>query len=346
MIYLETITSIILIFLMSYLSCAKTAFIATNCKEIKKNLKENKKKLEKYKVVEQKQSLVIACIKSCMAFFSMWFSALVVEIVAMPMYRNMNIVWLRYEYTVKYLLILATVIIITYIMYIFVDTIPKAFAIKIKNKVVIFAIEDMYLLLKLLRPVNSLSSKTEEIIMNIFKIKKEQKIEYNDIEMKELVEMAKEGGSIDEGEEKILEGYIDLDLRKARDIMIDIEKVCMIDLNSSKEEIEKKILGSGYSRLPVCDGESRNIIGVLNTKKVLNSTLVKNTFNLDSVIKQCLYVPEGKRLDLLFSEMRKQKQHMAIVVKEKNIALGIITMEDIIEQFVGDIEDEKDQEKK
>lgn len=120
--------------------------------------------------------------------------------------------------------------------------------------------------------------------------------------------------------------------------MIDIKDVEAININSTGEEI-KEIIKQGHTRIPVFDIDGKNIIGIINVKNLLQNMIDNKTFSLDKIIKPCMKVSSGKRLDLLFNEMKNNKEHLAIV-ENKNVVIGIVTMEDILEEIVGNIEDD------
>lgn len=141
----------------------------------------------------------------------------------------------------------------------------------------------------------------------------------------------------------MIEGSIAFSKMRVRDIML--PKNQMVSLNQKDEynEIIQIVTRTGHSRFPVTGENSDEIIGVLHAKDLLQyqpSTV--DTFNLIDICRQATFVPESKRLDTLLSEFRSNKNHMAIVVDEYGEVSGFVTIEDVIEQIIGDIEDEFD----
>jgi len=341
MIYLEIITSIFLVIIMGYMSSVGTAYLAVNEKKLElDSLKNDNKKLKRLKEILKKPSSFISSIKSGISFCSLWLGALVVEIVAMPLFRKVNIDLEPTAYIIKYFLVLLTTIVLSYVIYIIAETIPKSIAIKKKEKIVLFTVNFVYVFSKIFKPITKFMIATEEIIMRVFDVDRKEKIVYKDSEIKEAVEVGQEMGVLSKNESMVMINFIHLDEMTVEDIMIDIEKVAMLDINSTKDEIKKKILDSGFTRIPVYDEDVRKVVGIINVKNVLKSMLSNEKISTDKYVKPCMTVLSGKRLDLLFNEMKKHKEHMVIVVKEKDIAIGIVTMEDIIEQIVGSIEDD------
>ena len=343
MIYLEIITLIIILVVMIYMSAISTAYLATSKEELALNEIKDKEKIKRLKYIMKNSSVLVSSVTSGVSFLNLWLGALIVEIVAAPIYKKYSFVFLGTNYLFKYVVILFVTLIFTYLLYIFADTMPKAYAIKHRKKIVLSSINFLYYISKIFSPITKLTSKTEELIMRMFKVDRKAKIEYSDSEVREVVELAKEQGNLNRYESEILSNFLKLDKITAKDIMKDMEEVAVLDLNSNKEQIKNVILNYGYTRIPICDTDKRNIVGIINVKNVLKNMLEeKSTKKLDATkyVKPCMKVSSGKRIDLLFNEMKANKEHIAIVTKEKNIAIGIITMEDIIETMVGNIEDD------
>ncbi len=341
MIYLEIITCVFLVIAMGYMSAIETAYLAINQKKLELNdIKNDTKKMNRLKKILVRPSSFVSSLKSAVAFCSLWLGALVVEIVPAPIYNKFDFDYEATAYLYKYILVLITIIVLSYLIYIIAETVPKSIAIKKKEKIVIKTINFIYFASKLFSPITKFLKSTESVIMRMFDIDRKEKISYKDSEIREAVEVGQEMGVLSKNEGMIISNYIKLDEMTAEDIMVDIEKVVMLDINSTKEDIKKKILEYGYTRMPVYDSDIRKVVGTINIKNVLKSMIAGEKLQAEKHVKPCMYISSGKRLDLLFNDMKKHKEHMAIVAKEKDIALGIVTMEDIIEQIVGSIEDD------
>lgn len=141
----------------------------------------------------------------------------------------------------------------------------------------------------------------------------------------------------------MIEGVILFAKMKVRDIMLPKKQMICIHEGAELNDIIQIINQSGHSRFPVLSNNSDEIIGILHAKDMLRyQTSPSSHFNLDDVVRQAPVVPESKRLDLLLAEFRSHRNHMAIVVDEYGLVAGFVTLEDIIEQIIGDIEDEFD----
>lgn len=141
----------------------------------------------------------------------------------------------------------------------------------------------------------------------------------------------------------MIEGVILFSQLKARDVMLPKNQITFISQDLNLHEIIDIVTQSGHSRFPVTGNDDSEIIGVLHAKDLLRFQMQnEKTFHLNDLIRQATFIPESKKLNILLSDFRKNRNHMAIVVDEYGTTAGFVTLEDIIEQIIGDIEDEFD----
>ncbi|ARG97435.1 HlyC/CorC family transporter [Legionella micdadei] len=141
----------------------------------------------------------------------------------------------------------------------------------------------------------------------------------------------------------MIEGVIQFTQMRVRDIMLPKKQMISISQDAELKEVIELVTRTGHSRFPVISTHGEEVIGILHAKDLLRFQAEQNPeFDLQDIIRQATFVPESKRLDLLLSEFRNNRNHMAIVVDEYGTVSGFVTIEDIIEQIVGDIEDEFD----
>ena len=172
----------------------------------------------------------------------------------------------------------------------------------------------------------------------------EEKITEEDV--KSAIEIGKEAGVIKEEGKKMLDSVFAFDDKLAYEIMTPRTDVFAIDIQDGADEYLDELMEMRYSRIPVYDDESDNIIGILNIKDFMIQAREKGFENVDirSILRDAFFVPETKNIDALFLELQKTKQHIAILIDEYGGFSGIVTMEDIIEEVMGDIDDEYDEE--
>ena len=165
-------------------------------------------------------------------------------------------------------------------------------------------------------------------------------------DLEDVLEVAAENELIDEDARSIMEGAIAVSDMQARDIMIPRAQMVMIKAESSLEEILPQITQSAHSRYPVIGESPDDILGILLAKDLLPLVLDKDlsSFQLEPVLRPTVVVPESKRLNVLLREFRENRNHMAIVIDEYGGVAGLVTIEDVLEEIVGEIEDETDAE--
>ena len=140
----------------------------------------------------------------------------------------------------------------------------------------------------------------------------------------------------------IIEGALTVSEMAVRDIMIPRAQVDFIDINEPVEKFVRQVIATAHSRFPVIDQNRDDVIGVLLAKDLLRFYAGEEEFNVREMLRPAVFVPEAKRLNVLLREFRASRNHMAIVIDEYGGVAGLLTIEDVLEQIVGDIEDEYD----
>ncbi len=142
----------------------------------------------------------------------------------------------------------------------------------------------------------------------------------------------------------MIEGVLQVSELQARDIMIPRSQMDMIDIRESPDRFIPFVLQTGHSRFPVMGENSDDVIGILLAKDLVRYYAGEEEFNVREILRPAVFIPESKRLNVLLKEFRSNRNHMAIVVDEYGGVAGLVTIEDVLEQIVGDIEDEHDLE--
>jgi putative hemolysin len=155
---------------------------------------------------------------------------------------------------------------------------------------------------------------------------------------------ANENGTLEEDEQKLVSSIFDFGDTVVREVMVPRIDIIAVNVYTSKAEALDIINEAGHSRIPVYEETIDNIIGIVYTKDLLRKIVEDADFTLENVTRGVFFVPESKKIDELLSEFKKQKKHIAIAVDEYGGTAGLITMEDVLEELVGDIQDEFDSE--
>ena len=164
----------------------------------------------------------------------------------------------------------------------------------------------------------------------------------SEIELRELVDMASTSGVVDEGERQMIHSVFELGDTFARDVMVPRPDVVWTERDTPVEKVVRLALKSGYSRLPVLGDGIDDIVGVAYLKDLVQAQAERPEAGLSEVMRRATFVPDSKRVDELLKEMQAARNHMAIVVDEYGGTAGVVTIEDILEEIVGEITDEYD----
>lgn len=167
--------------------------------------------------------------------------------------------------------------------------------------------------------------------------------EISEDELNTILDTMEDEGQIETDEHEIIKNVFDLNDRTAEDIMVHRMDVVAIDVESKVEEIRETLLKVQYSRLPVYEGDKDHIVGILYEREFLSECLKGNKVNIRKIMRQPKFVSKAMHVDELIKEMQRSKTHIAIVLGEYGDTLGIVTMEDALEEIVGEIYDEYDE---
>lgn len=237
-------------------------------------------------------------------------------------------------------------LLITMLHIVFGELAPKSIAIRKAEPTALVISYPMYLFFVVFSPFIWLMNSLSNLVLHIVGI---QPVGKHDIhsaeELRLLVKQSKEGGAIQAENYEIIKNAFDFTDHTARQIMIPRHQIFGFDIELSKSEMIGKMLESGYSRIPVFQNSLDNIIGIVYAKDVFREQNRNPDFSIKDLIHPVLYVYETKRISEILTQFQKQHLHMAVIIDEYGGTQGIITLEDILEELVGEIQDEDDEEK-
>lgn len=157
-----------------------------------------------------------------------------------------------------------------------------------------------------------------------------------------LLHSAFERNLLDSDALSMIEGVMQVSEMQARDIIVPRSQMDVIDISEAPEKFIPFVIETAHSRFPVTEGSKDNVIGILLAKDLLRYTAGEENFNVRGMLRPAVFIPESKRLNILLKDFRSNRNHIAIVVNEYGGVAGLITIEDVLEQIVGEIEDEYD----
>ncbi len=231
-------------------------------------------------------------------------------------------------------------VVITIVVLIFGEISPKSLAKESPEKFAMFSAPIIQVIIWVLTPVNFLFAQWKKLLSKLFKSDGRRKMTQDELLM--LVEEVAQDGSLEEHEGDLLRSAIEFSERDAEDILTPRSDLEAVPVTASREEVARVFTESRYSRLPVYDGSIDHIVGVIHQKDFYTGTGVSSR-PLTELMKEPAYVPQSVGLSDLLRVLQKHKAHIAVVCDEYGGTLGIVTMEDILEELVGEIWDEHDE---
>ena len=239
--------------------------------------------------------------------------------------------------------ILSTVV-LTIIILIFGEVLPKNFAKENSEKTAISSSGSLHFLMVLFTPVTFVLLKLNNIAKKIAvrgDAKKEPTV--TEDELKYIVESIEDEGVLEEQESELVQSALAFDEKTAYDILTPRVDMTAIEERDSVEKIRSVILNERYSRIPVYRDNVDNIIGILHTRDYLEALLTTDEPNLSSLLQPAYFIYRSKKLSAILADFKYKRLHIAVVTDDYGGTLGIVTMEDLLEQLVGDIWDEDEE---
>jgi len=231
-------------------------------------------------------------------------------------------------------------VVMTIVILTFGEISPKILAKESPEEVAMFCTPLVKILMLLLSPLVWFFSQWRKVLNKVFKSKNDDS--FSEEELITIVEEAEQEGAFDEHESELIRSAIEFNDMLAGEILTSRVNLVALDKSASVDEVKDAFRTSGYSRLPIYQDTIDNIVGVLHEKD-LYDLLYREKQNIESIIKPVIWVSPGTEIFTLLRRLQKEKLHMAIVIDEFGGTMGIVTMEDIIEELVGEIWDEHDE---
>lgn len=231
-------------------------------------------------------------------------------------------------------------IVVTVVVLIFGEVSPKSLAKESPEGFAMFSSPLIHLLMVVLTPINFLFSQWKKLLSRLFKTPDSRAI--TEDELLTIVEEAETEGSIEAGQSELIQNAIEFNELEAWDVLTPRVDIKAIEIDSTKKEVARMFMETGFSRLPVYEDDLDKILGVLNQKDFHNY-ISGSKKTISDYVKPVVYVAGSMKAADLLKKLQMNKSHIAIIVDEYGGTAGLVTMEDIIEELVGDIYDEHDE---
>ncbi len=243
--------------------------------------------------------------------------------------------------------IIIVTLIIAYISLVFGELFPKRIALQKSEQVALYAAKPLTFVSKITLPFVKLLSKSTNALVKLvgLDVNKLEEDGVSEEEILYMIQTCRESGVINETEKEMINSIFEFDDKLAREVMTPRTEVFLINVDTPSNKILDEIIGQKYSRIPVYEDNIDNIIGILYIKDVFIEAKKSglDNINIRGILRPAYFAPETKNIDRLFKELQNGKNHMAILIDEYGGFSGIATMEDLIEEIMGNIFDEYDE---
>ncbi|MBW2505360.1 MAG: DUF21 domain-containing protein [Deltaproteobacteria bacterium] len=238
---------------------------------------------------------------------------------------------------------LMTILILTPVLLVFAEIFPKTLAANYPEKISFLVLHPIRFVMWLLKPVIWVVSGLSRLLSNFFRHQHERPLISED-EIKSIIELGEQTGVFHTEKRRMLHGVFELAEMRVRDVMVPRTEVVGIEVKTPFEEVVTLASKARHSRFPIYEGDLDRIVGIFHSKEILNYVGKPEHFSLGHLARPPYFVPESKPIEALMQAFRRKHLHMAVVVDEYGGVEGIVTLEDIVEEIVGEIQDEYDDE--
>lgn len=341
----QIILLIALTMLNAFFAGAEMAVVSVNKNRIKMLSDQGNQRASLILQLSEDSTRFLSTIQVAITFAGFFSSASAATGISQVLADKMNGLGIPYGQS---LAMVVVTLILAYFNLVFGELVPKRIALQKAEKFSLFAVKPIYIVSRIMGPfIRFLSLSTNGVLRLLGMKTSNLEEEVTEEEIRSMLQTGRESGVFNKIEQDMITSIFLFDDKKAREIMIPRQEIVAVDIKEPFETNLAEILGSRHSNIPVYEEDIDNIIGVLSIKDFMIEVHEQESRSIDirDMMKKPFFVPEYKKTDELFQEMQKNKINMAILVDEYGGVSGLVTMENLIEEIVGDIhEDYEDEE--
>ena len=338
---------IVLILLNAYFAMAEIAFISLNDAKIEKQAKEGNKKAKQIEKMLKNPSKFLATIQIGITLAGFLSSAFASDTFADKLAPILNSLIPNVSIGVwKGISIVIITLILSFFTLVFGEKKKKRLAMKHYEKISFATIGVIKTISMITAPFVKLLTISTNIVSKMFGVSENEEEIVTEEEIKMMVDEGQEKGTIDKNERELINNVFNLNDIVASEVMTPRTDIYALELNENLKDCLKELDEYKYSRIPVYEETIDNIQGILFIKDVLKMLAENKKIEIKNIMREAYFVPENKPIDEIFKELQNNKKQMAIVLDEYGGTSGLLTMEDILEELVGNIFDEYDDEEK
>ncbi|MDK6972622.1 hemolysin family protein [Streptococcus constellatus] len=335
---LQALLLLILTLLNAFFSAAEMAMVSLNRARVEQKAEEGDAKYIRLLKVLEKPNHFLSTIQVGITLITILSGASLANTLGREIAS-----WMGNSETARAIASFLSVAILTYVSIVFGELYPKRIALNLKDALAVRTAPVIIFLGKIVGPFVWLLSASTNLLSRITPMTfddADEKMTRDEIEY--MLTNSEE--TLDADEIEMLQGIFSLDEMMAREVMVPRTDAFMVDINDDTKEIIESILKQNFSRIPVYDDDKDNVIGLIHTKRLLNEAFTNGFDNivLRKILQEPLFVPETIFVDDLLTELRNTQNQMAILLDEYGGMSGLVTLEDLLEEIVGEIDDETD----
>ncbi|HHX78551.1 MAG TPA: HlyC/CorC family transporter [Acholeplasmataceae bacterium] len=342
---LQLLFLLVLIAINAFFASAEMAIVSVNKLNILELAENGNKKAKKLLKVMEDESKFLSTIQIGITFAGFFSAASASTGMAGPLADVLEKISIPYN-TAHTISVIIITLILSYFTLVLGELFPKKLALQNKEKIALRSAPIIYALMKILVPFIKLLSGSTNLLLFITGNKKDSlEEEFSTNEIRKIIRAGHASGVLSEREEKMINSVFALDDYDASDIMTPRKLVFAIDINDNLEDFVDELIDTNFSRVPVYEGEIDNVIGILYYKDFYREARRVGFENVDirKLLRSPLFATDVKRASVLFQEMQTTNTHIAIIIDEFGGFSGIITLEDLVEEIVGNIYDEHEE---
>ena len=335
---------IILIIVNAYFAAAEMAIVSVNKNRIRSLAQEENKKAEALSKLIDEPNKFLSAIQVVITLAGFLTSAEAAVSFSDDVGIWLDNVGIPYGQEIAVMIV---TLVLSFFTLVFGELFPKRLAMLHADGMAMAVVKPILFISALFKPFVWMLSVTVTLFLKICRQRTDvTNVEYSEDDVVSMLEAGQESGELKEEGKKMITSIFAFDDLLAYEVMTPRTDVFSIDINAPTQEYIDELMELRYSRIPVYEDDSDNIIGILYIKDYLIKAREDGFDNVDfrSILRKPYFVPETKNIDSLFFELQTTKQHIAILIDEYGGFSGIVTMEDIIEEVMGDIDDEYDEE--
>ena len=338
---MQLVIIVVLTLINAFLAASELAILSSNSYRIDTLAEQNNKNAILVKKLKENETKFLSTIQVGITLAGFFSSATAAVSLSKGMAQTLGS-W-NIPFADQIALVLVTLI-LSYFTLVFGELFPKRIALRSPEKIALLFAKPINMIRIAFKPIVWLLSGSCELLVRVFRLKPNNDNKITESEVKALVSTAVNDGTIAEDEQEIINAVFTFGDLIIRDVMTPRINIFMINIDEGINKIKKLIKEQKYTRIPVYSGDKDNIVGIINIKDILFK--LKSNYTIDdlkTIIREPLFVNENMSAEGLFKMMQNKKNHSAIVIDELGSISGYVTMEDLVEEIMGNIDDEYDE---